>query len=70
MELLVKALNPRIGDTVSGSTMISASDYPPLAQFYVYNVNDNPSIEITGELKIIPDNFFIFSFAEINSLRD
>lgn len=54
VEFLVEALKPKIGDTVSGSTTISASDYPPLAQFYVYNVNDNPSIEITGELQTIP----------------
>ena len=54
VEFLVEALKPKIGDIVSGSTTISASDYPPLAQFYVYNVNDNPSIEITGELQTIP----------------
>ena len=55
IEFLVEVLKPKVeGDTVTGSTEIHASDYPPLAQFYVYDPKDDPVIEITATIITLP----------------
>jgi len=53
IEFLVEALKPKPGEKVTGSTVISSSDYIALAHFYGFKPEDNPPIYISGTLEIV-----------------